>query len=147
MCALLQSRFDNSAKRDSNSKAMMRLQFEKFLAVSNASVHQAFNEIVLRIEKHSAIATSDLQTKRAKITALMSTLERTPWFIQDTAGVEYLKEFSSVVQKVSHELKKMTLHDPSMAGNTEDNGRDRIHRGILYGSDSDFAECKSDVDN
>lgn len=109
---MLQLCFHNTTKHETNSKAKIRRQFEKFLASSNSSFLQVFNEIVLRIEKLSIIAIPDLQTERVKISYLMSTLDKTPWFMLETTGVDYLKDFSDVVHKVSHGLSKITLHDP-----------------------------------
>lgn len=58
-----------------------------------------------------------------------------------------MQKFSAVAQKISHAIGKMTLHDPSMAGHDTGKDRDRIRRGVLYGSESDSANGKTEEDD
>lgn len=63
----------------------------------------------------------------------MNTIERTPWFIQDTAGTESIEQFTSVVEKNNQELAKKALNNPNFA---REDGRSsgvrmRIVRDVL----------------
>lgn len=68
----------------------------------------------------------------------MATIETTPWFMTVTAGVETLTHFTSVVQKVNHELSKLALNDPNFGGIEERRESDcfRVQRGVLLVDES-----------
>lgn len=59
ICDVLRYRFDNSTKRETNTKALMRLDFDTLLKEANGSTLKAFNNLVLQIEHLSAISTKD----------------------------------------------------------------------------------------
>lgn len=129
----------------------MRLDFKQLLKEANGSTLKAFNTLVLRIEQLSAIATPDKQTDKAKIGTLMSTIEAMPWYVLATVGVEGISHFSGVVQKVNHELAKISVCDPSlgeMVGKM-DSDRANIRKDILYalGIDGDSDSSKEDSDD
>lgn len=101
-------RFDSRTKRETNTKALLRLSYDKFLKEWRGSPLKEFNNLVLRIEKLAAVDTPDQQSNRAKISVLMNAIERTKWFITATAGTETFEDFTGVGEKINHELTKQS---------------------------------------
>lgn len=64
----------------------------------------------------------------------MSTIEKISWYVLTTVGVEGIAHFSGVVQKVNHELAKMSVCDPSLGetNNHDDSNRARIRKDVLH---------------
>lgn len=146
ICRLLQLRFDTRTKGDTNSKVLHRLKFDTLLKAANGSPLQAFSALVLRVEKLASIAEPEDQTDKSKISFLMRAIEQTSWYIQATAGVENIRTFSEVVQRVNHELAKKAHNDPTFdagkpnknEGNYREKSADNgIRVGVLYGSDDE----------
>lgn len=146
VCEVLKGRFDNSTKRETNSKALMRLDFNELLKEADGSTRKAFNLLVLKIEQLSAIATPDQQSDRAKIGTLTSTIEKFPWYVLASVGIESIPHFSGVVQKINHELAKISICSPSFGESIEGSGRDhaKVKRDILYALGLDQGESSSD---
>lgn len=154
VCKVLRSRFDNATKRANNTKALMRLVFNELLKEVGGSTRKAFNLLVLKIEQLSAIATPHQQIERAEIGTLMSTvvtIESMHWYVLDTVDIESITHFSGVVQKISHELTKMSICDPNCnqpieGGSDRDNARAKKY--ILYALEvTDGKEAQSDSDD
>lgn len=81
ICEFLKFRFDSATELETNSKALQRLNFPSFIEDASGSTLRAFNALVLRIERLSAIATADQQTNKAKITNLMKSIESMHWYL------------------------------------------------------------------
>lgn len=130
----MKQRFDSHTKRGTNSKALQRLTIDNFLKDAGGSPLKAFNALGLRIDQLAAVATPDQQSDHAKITVLLRAIERTSWFIAATAGTDRLPHFTSVVERINHELAKMAVNDPSFSRqeNRGNSDRMRIVRDVLY---------------
>lgn len=99
----MRQRFDRSTKRETNTKALLRLSFDKFVKAADGSQLKEFNSLVLRIEKLASVATHEQRTDREKITVFVNEIERTSWFIAATDGAESMQYFTGTVEKVNHE--------------------------------------------
>lgn len=106
LCKQMAARFCSHTKRETNTKAFLRLTYDEFLKKACGSPLKAFSSIVLRIEKLFEVATSDQQTDRAKISVLMNAIERTRWLIVATTGPEMVEHFTGVVENINHDLTK-----------------------------------------
>lgn len=102
------------------------------LKEENSSPLRAFNALVIKIEKLTAIAEKEHQTEKAKNVHLLAEIEQQPWFMTATSEVEKLQFFSEVVQKINYGLSKIALNDPRFDKSREHNSdRDRLKMGIL----------------
>lgn len=112
ICDVLRFRFDSATKRETNTKALQRLDFEAFMKDASGSTLPTLNALVLQIDRLSAISIAEKQTDKAKITNLMSSIESTNWYLSATSGVEAIPHFTGVVQKINHELGKIATSIP-----------------------------------
>lgn len=148
MCDLIVQYIDRKTNRETNTKALLRLNLDKIMKEALESPVKGFNRLLLRIEKLAAVPTADQQTDWAKITVMMNAIERTPWFIQATAGTEAIPHFTGVVEKINHELSKQALNDPKFAKEESSSGgeRMRIMRDILFARRSEEEASPNDGD-
>lgn len=59
LCEVIRQRFDSATRKETNSRELLPLTFLKFLKEANGYTLKAFNALVLRVKKISAIATPD----------------------------------------------------------------------------------------
>lgn len=141
LCRVLEQRFDTRSKRDTNSKALRRLDFSEFLKDAKGSQTRAFNNLVLRIEKLSTVAEVEDSSEKARISNLMKAIEKTPWFLMATAGTDELRTFTEVVQKVNLALSKQVLNNPSFdaveSGSKTD---DAVKPGVLFAAGNNMEQ-------
>lgn len=67
LCKVVKQRFDNRSKREANSKALHRLDFNTFLRQAKESPIRAFNDLAIRIEKLATVAEREDTTEKARI--------------------------------------------------------------------------------
>lgn len=139
-------------KRETNTKALQKLDFNTFMKEPSGSKFCAFNALVLRIGQLSSIATTAQQMDKAKITNLMNTIEHNNWYLTATAGVENMPHFMVVVQKVNQELGKITTSIPNFdePADRQDTDRYKFKRNILLVQglqDDDSASNSDDSDD
>lgn len=102
---------------------------------------------MLRIDQLASVATPDHQSDRSKISILLRVIERTPWFIAATAGTDRLPHYTSVVERINHELARMAAYNPNFSRpnprSTSD--RMRIVREVLYAIGEDDSNSMEDA--
>lgn len=108
-----EAEFGSLTKHETNTKAHHRLSFEKFLKEVGGSILKAFNYFLLRIDKIAALSTKDQESDRENIFKLLRTIEHTSWFINATAGTDRMLHFTSVVERINHELARMAANYPT----------------------------------
>lgn len=78
----------------------------------------------------------------------MSTIESTSWYFLETVGVENIHHFSGAVQKINHELAKITISNPKLE-DVDGSGSDRkaIKKDILYALEIQYGSSSESDDS